>query len=61
VIPGARVDLPAGGTGRPSYLDITRIRQDTGYRPEYDAERATADYIGWLRAGHEAVTVPERS
>lgn len=53
VIPDARIDLPAGGTGQPNYLDITRIHADTGYQPGYDTERATADYIGWLRDGHE--------
>ncbi|HEV2782854.1 MAG TPA: NAD(P)-dependent oxidoreductase [Actinophytocola sp.] len=52
-VPDARIDLPTGGTGRHNYLDITRIQQDTGYRPAYDTERAAADYIAWLRAGHE--------
>jgi UDP-glucose 4-epimerase len=53
VVPEARIDLPTGGTGRQSYLDITRIHQDTGYLPTYDTERATADYIAWLQAGNE--------
>ena len=57
VIPGARPGLPEGrdphGPGRDIYLDITRLRQDTGYQPCYDTERAVADYIGWLRAGNE--------
>ena len=53
VLPDARIDLPTGGTGQGSYLDITRVHQDTGYRPAYDTERATADYIAWLRAGNE--------
>ena len=53
VIPDARVDLPADGTSPRSYLDITRIRQDTVYQPAYDTERAVADYIDWLQAGHE--------
>lgn len=57
VVPDARIDLPAGrdpdGPGHDTYLDITRIRQDTGYQPAYDTERAVADYIGWLREGHE--------
>jgi UDP-glucose 4-epimerase len=52
VIPDARIDLPTGGTGQPVYLDISRIHQDTGYQPAYDAERATADYIAWLCAGN---------
>jgi UDP-glucose 4-epimerase len=53
VIPGAHVDLPEGPQGEPLYLDTTRIRQDTGYRPAYDVDRAVADYIEWLKAGHE--------
>ncbi|TDE50204.1 NAD(P)-dependent oxidoreductase [Nonomuraea mesophila] len=53
VVPGAEVGLPTGGTGGQTYLDITRLRQDTGFRPGYDVERAAADYITWLRAGNE--------
>lgn len=57
IVPDAKIGLPGGrdpnGTGRDLYLDITRIRQDTGYQPAYDAERAAADYIDWLRAGNE--------
>ncbi|HEY3607876.1 MAG TPA: NAD(P)-dependent oxidoreductase [Pseudonocardiaceae bacterium] len=53
VVPDARIELPTGGTGQRSYLDITRIHQDTGYLPAYDTERAVADYIAWLRAGNE--------
>jgi UDP-glucose 4-epimerase len=53
VVPDAQVELPTGGTGQRNYLDITRIQQDTGYRPTYDTERAVADYIAWLRAGNE--------
>jgi len=29
------------------------LRQDTGYQPAYDTDRAVADYLAWLRAGHE--------
>jgi len=57
VIPDAQTGLLAGrdpgGPAHDTYLDITRIRQDTGYQPSFDAERAVADYIGWLRAGNE--------
>jgi len=53
VVPDARLELPGGGDRHRSWLDITRLRQDTGYQPAYDTERAAADYIAWLRAGHE--------
>jgi UDP-glucose 4-epimerase len=53
VVPDARVDLPTRGTGQPLYLDISRLQQDTGYRPAYDTDRAVGDYLAWLRAGHE--------
>jgi UDP-glucose 4-epimerase len=57
IIPGTRFDLPAGrdpnGPGHDVYLDITRLQQDTGYQPGYDTDRAVADYIDWLRAGHD--------
>jgi UDP-glucose 4-epimerase len=56
VVPDARVELPEGrspaGSGQGISLDISRLRQDTGYRPAYDTETAVADYIAWLRAGH---------
>ncbi|MBN3932145.1 NAD(P)-dependent oxidoreductase [Streptomyces verrucosisporus] len=52
--PGARADLPTGGTTPHLVLDISRLNEDTGYQPEYDTERATADYIAWLRAGNDS-------
>ncbi len=56
IVPDARVDVPAGrnpnGPAPDIYLDITRIREDTGYQPEYDTRRAVADYLDWLRTGH---------
>jgi UDP-glucose 4-epimerase len=53
VVPDAEVDLPTGGTGGRTWLDITRLHQDTGYEPAYDTRRAVADYLDWLRAGNE--------
>jgi UDP-glucose 4-epimerase len=57
VAPGAQIDLPAGrnpdGPRSDTYLDIARLREDTGYQPVYDTERAVADYVSWLRAGNE--------
>ncbi len=52
-VPDAQLELAAGGDRHRSWLDITRLQQDTGYQPAYDTERAAADYIAWLRAGHE--------
>jgi UDP-glucose 4-epimerase len=57
IIPNARVDLAEGhnpaGSGQAVFLDIGRLREDTGYEPAYDTEQAVADYLAWLRAGHE--------
>ena len=56
-VPGTQFELPEGrnpqGPAADFYLDITRIRQDAGYEPAYDTRRAVADYVDWLRAGHE--------
>jgi UDP-glucose 4-epimerase len=56
VVPDARIDLPEGrdpdGPGRDIHLDVTRLRQDTGFRPAYDTGSAVADYVDWLRAGN---------
>jgi UDP-glucose 4-epimerase len=54
-VPGASITLPEGrNPDRPpdNYLDITRLRADTGFQPEYDVERAVPDYVDWLR-GHD--------
>ncbi|MDP9829751.1 NAD-dependent epimerase/dehydratase family protein [Kineosporia succinea] len=53
VEPGFAVELPSAGAKPVSWLDITRLREDTGFEPEYDTAAAAADYIAWLRAGHE--------
>lgn len=52
-----RTELPEGrspdGPPHDLCLDIARLREDTGFEPAYDAGRAVADYLAWLRAGHE--------
>jgi len=57
LVPGARIALPEGhspaGSGQGIFLDISRLREDTGYQPAYDTRQAVADYISWLRAGHQ--------
>jgi UDP-glucose 4-epimerase len=52
-VPEAELTLPAGANRPRAALDITRLREDTGFEPEYDTVRAAADYIAWLRAGNE--------
>ncbi len=44
---------PERRRARQAWLDIARLREDTGYEPAWDVERAAADYIDWLRAGNE--------
>jgi UDP-glucose 4-epimerase len=57
VVPDARIELPEGrspaASGPGICLDISRLRQDTGYEPAYDTQSAVADYLAWLRAGHQ--------
>jgi UDP-glucose 4-epimerase len=51
-VPGANIALPEGrNPDRPpdNHLDIARLQADTGFRPEYDVERAVPDYVDWLR------------
>jgi UDP-glucose 4-epimerase len=52
IAPSAQIDLPPGNgpRNRPNaYLDITRLKQEVGYRPQYTIERAVEEYIDWLR------------
>lgn len=51
-VPGADIRLPAGRNpdrAQDPYLDITRLRAETGFEPEYDVERAVPHYVDWLR------------
>ena len=36
-----------------SWLDTTRLRAETGFEPQFGTTTTAADYIAWLRAGHE--------
>jgi len=53
VEPDFHFQLPDGDAHPQSWLDITRLRDDTGFEPEFDTAAAAADYIAWLRAGNE--------
>ena len=51
-VPGANITVPEGrspGRAPDNYLDTTRLQADTGFRAEYDVERAVPDYADWLR------------
>jgi UDP-glucose 4-epimerase len=51
-VPGTQISLQPGHGSRRrpnAYMDVTRIKEETGYRPQYDLERGVAEYIDWLR------------
>ncbi len=54
-VPGFKTELQAGkgpGWKANNYLDIARISQDTGYKPQFDVESSIVDYVQWLKTGH---------
>ena len=51
--PDFRFVLPSAGHRPLTWLDTTRLREDTGFKPEYDTAAAAADYMAWLRAGNQ--------
>lgn len=48
-LPGSRIELsgPATTTAEHPYLDISRLRAETGFEPEFDVAGAVADYVAW--------------
>jgi len=57
VVPDADLPLlagrsPFGGTGE-QFMDVARLREDTGFTPAFTVDEAVADYLAWLQAGHE--------
>jgi nucleoside-diphosphate-sugar epimerase len=34
-------------------MDITRIKEEVGYHPQYDIKRSVEEYIDWLRSHPE--------
>jgi UDP-glucose 4-epimerase len=54
VLPESSAEFrPGSNLPRDHYMDISRAADDLGYRPTYGLERGVADYIDWLKAGHE--------
>jgi UDP-glucose 4-epimerase len=59
LVPEFTASLPPGHLpGMPDeargwYFDISRLREDTGYAPQFDIAAGVADYLAWLRAGND--------
>lgn len=53
--PNAVIPLKPGASARlkDPYMDLSRIRGEVGYRPEYGVDKAMDDYIAWLQANPE--------
>jgi UDP-glucose 4-epimerase len=51
-VPDGQISLQRGRNPRyrpNAYMDITRIKEEVGYRPQYDIKRGVEEYIDWLR------------
>jgi UDP-glucose 4-epimerase len=53
---GAKLEPMAPSASPPCVraLDITRLKDDTGYTPRWNVAAGMANYIDWLRAGNES-------
>ncbi len=52
-VPGTAVTLPShepDPAAAGAHMDISRLREETGYAPSYDVVSGVADYVQWLRA-----------
>jgi len=52
VVPDAQISLQPGRNPRHrpnAYMDITRLKEDVSYKPQYDIKRGIEEYIGWLQ------------
>jgi UDP-glucose 4-epimerase len=55
-VPGFQAELPPGrspGSQLNRYFNISRIRSELGFEPQYDIARGIADYIAWLQTHDE--------
>lgn len=52
-VPGHVAPVLPGADPNPRFpamwLDISRLRADTGYEPSFDAARAVSDYVAWIQ------------
>ena len=52
-VPDAQINLQPGRNPRyrpNAYMDITRIKEEVGYQPQYVIKRSVEEYIDWLRS-----------
>jgi UDP-glucose 4-epimerase len=55
-VPDAQISLQPGRSPRyrpNAYMDITRIKEEVSYRPQYDIKRGVDEYIDWLKSHPE--------
>jgi UDP-glucose 4-epimerase len=56
VVPDAVLPLLLGrsqfGGTVSQFMDIERLREDTGFEPAFTLDEAVADYVAWLQSGH---------
>ena len=49
-LPGTEVELREGRStdpGEASYLDVSRLRAETGFEADFDVATAVAHYVAW--------------
>jgi UDP-glucose 4-epimerase len=52
-VPGFKAELPAGRSPwQLPILDISLLREATGFSPKFDIRSAIQDYVVWLKAGN---------
>ena len=53
-VPGFNASLPPGKFpfAPLPMMDIKRLREDTGFTPNFDTESTIKDYVEWLKAGN---------
>jgi len=52
--PDAQLPMQPGASAqrKDPYMDLSRIKGEVGYEPEYPVHKAVDDYIAWLKAGN---------
>jgi UDP-glucose 4-epimerase len=56
--PDARIALAPGALHPPAWLDVTRLREDTGFAPAYTLSAGVAEYLDWISARSPSPATP---